>query len=42
MSALLTVCCLVAALLALAWGRELRLRRALQTLLARIFQSKGG
>jgi hypothetical protein len=42
MSALLTICCLVAALLALAWSREFRLRRALQMLLARVFSGKGG
>jgi hypothetical protein len=41
MAALLTTCCLVAALLAFAWSREFRLRRALQNLLARIFHNKG-
>jgi hypothetical protein len=41
MTALLTISSLLAALLALAWSREFRLRRALQLLLARIFSSKG-
>jgi hypothetical protein len=41
MTALLTISSLLSALLALAWSREFRLRRALQLLLARIFSSKG-
>ncbi len=41
MTALLTIYSMLAAILAFAWSREFRLRRALQLLLTRIFSVKG-